>query len=60
MAGLLTAAGYLLGRSMKKTEELEDKEDDTEKILRAQRNAANLTDDDCDALRRMFDNFNKK
>ena len=55
----LVGAGYLLGRTKKQVDDMEQKDKDNAKIIKAQKNALNLTDDDCDELQRLFDKFNR-
>ena len=54
----LVGAGYLLGRTKKQVDDMEQKDKDNARIIKAQKNALNLTDDDCDELQRLFDKFN--
>lgn len=58
-ASLLTASGYLLGRKTKEAEILKEKEHETDKEHDAIKKATVLTDDDCDNLMRMFNNFKR-
>ena len=53
----LVGAGYLLGRTKKQVDDMERKDKDNARIIKAQKNALNLTDDDCDELQRLFDKF---
>lgn len=53
----LVGAGYLLGRTKKQVDDMEQKDKDNARIIKAQKNALNLTDDDCDELQRLFDKF---
>ena len=53
----LAGAGYLLGRTKKEADNLEQKDKDNARIIKAQKDALNLTDDDCDELQRLFDKF---
>ena len=53
----LAGAGYLLGRTRKEVDNLERKDKDNARIIKAQKDALNLTDDDCDELQRLFDKF---
>ena len=53
----LVGAGYLLGRTKKQVDDMEQKDKDNARIIKAQKNALNLTDDDCDQLQRLFDKF---
>ena len=53
----LVGAGYLLGRTKKQADDMEQKDKDNARIIKAQKNALNLTDDDCDELQRLFDKF---
>lgn len=55
----LVGAGYLLGKTKKEAEDLERKDQDNARIFRAQKNALNLSDADCDELQRLFDKFNR-
>lgn len=55
----LAGAGYLLGRTRKEVDNLEQKDKDNARIIKSQKNALNLTDDDCDELRRLFDKFDR-
>ena len=55
----LVGAGYLLGRTKKQVDDIEQKDKDNARIIKAQKNALNLTDDDCDELQRLFDKFNR-
>ena len=55
----LVGAGYLLGRTKKQVDDMEQKDKDNARIIKAQKNALNLTDDDCDELQRLFDKFNR-
>lgn len=55
----LVAAGYLLGKSKSKEEKANEEKAYDDAVAEAQKHAANLTDDDCDALRRMFDKFKR-
>ena len=54
----LVGAGYLLGRTKKQADDMEQKDKDNARIIKAQKDALNLTDDDCDELQRLFDKFN--
>ena len=54
----LVGAGYLLGRTKKQADDMEQKDKDNAKIIKAQKDALNLTDDDCNELQRLFDKFN--
>ena len=54
----LVGAGYLLGRTKKQVDDMEQKDKDNARIIKAQKNALNLTDDDCNELQRLFDKFN--
>ena len=54
----LVGEGYLLGRTKKQVDDMEQKDKDNARIIKAQKNALNLTDDDCDELQRLFDKFN--
>ena len=54
----LVGAGYLLGRTKKQVDDMEQKDKDNARIIKAQKDALNLTDDDCDELQRLFDKFN--
>ena len=53
----LAGTGYLLGRTRKEVDNLEQKDKDNARIIKAQKDALNLTDDDCDELQRLFDKF---
>ena len=53
----LVGAGYLLGRTKKQADDMEQKDKDNARIIKAQKDALNLTDDDCDNLQRLFDKF---
>ena len=53
----LVGAGYLLGRTKKQADDMEQKDKDNARIIKAQKDALNLTDDDCDKLQRLFDKF---
>ena len=53
----LVGAGYLLGRTKKQVDDMEQKDKDNARIIKAQKDALNLTDDDCDELQRLFDKF---
>ena len=53
----LVGAGYLLGRTKKHADDMEQKDKDNARIIKAQKDALNLTDDDCDKLQRLFDKF---
>ena len=55
----LVGAGYLLGRTKKQVDDMEQKDKDNARIIKAQKNALNLTDDDCDELQRLFDKFDR-
>ena len=55
----LVGAGYLLGRTKKQVDDMEQKDRDNARIIKAQKNALNLTDDDCDELQRLFDKFDR-
>lgn len=55
----LVGAGYLLGRTKKQVDDMEQKDRDNARIIKAQKNALNLTDDDCAKLQRMFDKFDR-
>lgn len=55
----LVGAGYLLGRTKKQVDDMEQKDRDNARIIKAQKNALNLTDDDCTELQRMFDKFDR-
>ena len=55
----LVGAGYLLGRTKKQVDDMEQKDKDNARIIKAQKDALNLTDDDCDELQRLFDKFNR-
>ena len=55
----LVGAGYLLGRTKKQVDDMEQKDKDNARIIKAQKNALNLTDNDCDELQRLFDKFNR-
>ena len=55
----LVGAGYLLGRTKKQVDDMEQKDKNNARIIKAQKNALNLTDDDCDELQRLFDKFNR-
>ena len=55
----LVGAGYLLGRTKKQADDMEQKDKDNARIIKAQKNALNLTDDDCDELQRLFDKFDR-
>lgn len=55
----LTGVGYLLGRTKKEADNLEQKDKDNARIIKAQKDALNLTDDDCDELQRLFDKFDR-
>ena len=55
----LVGAGYLLGRTKKQVDDMEKKDKDNARIIKAQKDALNLTDDDCDELQRLFDKFNR-
>lgn len=59
IALFLTGAGYLLGKSQKELELKDQKDKDDARVFKAQKNALNLTDDDIDAIARMFDKFDK-
>ena len=53
----LVGAGYLLGRTKKQADDMEQKDKDNATNIKAQRDALNLTADDCDKLQRLFDKF---
>ena len=55
----LVGAGYLLGRTKKQADDMEQKDKDNARIIKAQKDALNLTDDDCDELQRLFDKFDR-
>ena len=55
----LVGAGYLLGRTKKQVDDMEQKDKDNARIIKAQKNALNLTDADCDALQRMYDKWKR-
>ena len=55
----LVGAGYLLGRTKKQVDDMEQKDKDNARIIKAQKDALNLTDDDCDELQRLFDKFDR-
>lgn len=55
----LTGAGYLLGKTHKELELKDKKDKDDARVFQAQKHALNLTDDDIDALARMYDKFDK-
>ena len=55
----LVGAGYLLGRTKKQVDDMEQKDKDNARIIKAQKNALNLTDYDCDELQRLFDKFDR-
>ena len=53
----LGGAGWVLGGTKKQADDMEQKDKDNARIIKAQKNALNLTDDDCDKLQRLFDKF---
>ena len=53
----LVGAGYLLGRTKKQVDDMEQKDKDNARIIKSQKDALNLTDYDCDKLQRLFDKF---
>ena len=55
----LVGAGYLLGRTKKQADDMEQKDKDNARIIKAQKDALHLTDDDCDELQRLFDKFDR-
>lgn len=55
----LVGAGYLLGRTKKQVDDMEQRDKDNARIIKAQKNALNLTDDDCAELQRLFDKFDR-
>ena len=53
----LVGAGYLLGRTKKQADDMEQKDKYNASIIKAQKNALNLADDDYDKLQRLVDKF---
>lgn len=57
ISALALTGAYLFGRQREKYLNKVKEGNHTDEILKAAKKAANLTDDDCDALHRMYDHF---
>lgn len=60
MSALVIAGAYVIGKQREKYLNTLKEKEDGEEVVKAAKRAANLSDEDCDALNRMYDEWQKR